>query len=314
MTLSESMRAKITDIIGSDEVVLFMKGNRRMPQCGFSSTVVQILDQIVPKYTTVNVLSDPELRDGIKEFSSWPTIPQLYVRGEFIGGCDIVREMHAAGELAQKIGKGAAAPAAPAAPAKPPTLRVSEAAARALLGAVEAEGDQVHIEVSPSFEYGLFIGPAAEGDIAVQAGGLTFLLDPASARRAEGLSIDYVEGPSGAGFKLESPNEPPKVRQLAPAELKAMMDRGDAFHLLDVRTPKERETARIERARLLDPATLAEIEALPKDTPLVFHCHHGGRSQAAAERFLGQGFTKVYNLAGGIDAWSVTVDRSVPRY
>ena len=81
-----------------------------------------------------------------------------------------------------------------------------------------------------------------------------------------------------------------------------------------MRTPEERATASIHGTRLLDQATAAEIERLPKDTMLVFHCHHGGRSQAAAEHFRGRGFTNVHNMAGGIDAWSREVDPSVPRY
>ena len=99
MSLDEDTRQRIASIIGSDRVVLFMKGHRHVPQCGFSATVVQILDSMVPEYTTVDVLSDPAVREGIKEFSSWPTVPQLYVNGEFVGGCDIVREMYSAGEL-----------------------------------------------------------------------------------------------------------------------------------------------------------------------------------------------------------------------
>jgi monothiol glutaredoxin len=102
MTLDDASRQRIEKIIGSDRVVLFMKGDRNVPQCGFSATVVQILDTLVPEYTTVDVLSDPQVRQGIKEFSSWPTIPQLYVAGEFLGGCDIVREMNSSGEL-QKV-------------------------------------------------------------------------------------------------------------------------------------------------------------------------------------------------------------------
>jgi len=81
-----------------------MKGNRRQPQCGFSATVVGILDDLVPDYTTVDVLSNPAIRDGIKAYSSWPTIPQLYVGGEFVGGCDIVRELYGTGELHEKLG------------------------------------------------------------------------------------------------------------------------------------------------------------------------------------------------------------------
>ena len=87
-----------TEIDGSD-IVLFMKGTPVFPQCGFSATVVQILSHLEVKFQGVNVLDDPSLRDGVKQFSEWPTIPQLYVKGEFVGGCDIVREMAASGEL-----------------------------------------------------------------------------------------------------------------------------------------------------------------------------------------------------------------------
>jgi monothiol glutaredoxin len=93
----------ITDWIGNEvknsDVVLFMKGNPQFPQCGFSGQVVQILDYIGVPYKGINVLESDELRQGIKTYSQWPTIPQLYVKGEFVGGCDIVREMFQAGEL-----------------------------------------------------------------------------------------------------------------------------------------------------------------------------------------------------------------------
>ena len=85
--------------VDSNDVVLFMKGTPGMPQCGFSATVVKVLDHLGVKYKGVNVLADAELRDGIKHFSNWPTIPQLYVKGEFVGGCDIIREMFENGEL-----------------------------------------------------------------------------------------------------------------------------------------------------------------------------------------------------------------------
>jgi monothiol glutaredoxin len=100
MALDDPTRARIRETIGSDRVVLFMKGDREAPQCGFSARVVQMLDRLVPDYTTVDVLADPGVRQGIKEFSNWPTIPQLYVAGELIGGCDIVTEMFQSGELA----------------------------------------------------------------------------------------------------------------------------------------------------------------------------------------------------------------------
>ena len=93
MELDPDIRTRIEKIVSSDHVVLFMKGRRGAPQCGFSATTTQLLDQLVPDYATVDVLQDPEIRNGIKEFSSWPTIPQLYVGGEFIGGWDIISEI-----------------------------------------------------------------------------------------------------------------------------------------------------------------------------------------------------------------------------
>ncbi len=90
---------RIREDISADDVVLFMKGTPVFPQCGFSSMVVQILSHVGVKFTGIDVLADPSLRDGIKAFSEWPTIPQLYVKGEFVGGSDIVREMYEAGEL-----------------------------------------------------------------------------------------------------------------------------------------------------------------------------------------------------------------------
>ena len=94
---------QIKQDISSNDVVLYMKGTPQFPMCGFSGQVVQILDHVGVNYKGVNVLEDAALRQGIKEFANWPTIPQLYVKGEFIGGCDIVREMFQSGELASHL-------------------------------------------------------------------------------------------------------------------------------------------------------------------------------------------------------------------
>ncbi|MCL8385631.1 MULTISPECIES: Grx4 family monothiol glutaredoxin [Xanthobacter] len=94
---------RIEDIIASSDVVLFMKGIPAAPQCGFSAAVVQVLAGVGVPYRAVDVLQDPMVREGIKAFSNWPTIPQLYIKGEFVGGCDIVREMFQAGELTQLL-------------------------------------------------------------------------------------------------------------------------------------------------------------------------------------------------------------------
>ena len=106
--MDDSTRQRITDLVNGNKVVLFMKGTRHFPQCGFSGAVVQVLNANKATYETVNVLADPAIREGIKEFASWPTIPQLYIGGEFVGGADIVRELHSKGELAALSAKAAA--------------------------------------------------------------------------------------------------------------------------------------------------------------------------------------------------------------
>ena len=97
--MSNPVFERIQSDIEQNPVMLYMKGNAMFPQCGFSARVVQILTHFGVPFQTANVLEDPALRDGIKEFSSWPTVPQLYVKGEFVGGCDIVTEMAQSGEL-----------------------------------------------------------------------------------------------------------------------------------------------------------------------------------------------------------------------
>jgi monothiol glutaredoxin len=314
MQLDSEIKQRIEGLIASDRVVLFMKGTRHFPQCGFSATVSQILNKLVPQYATVNVLADPQIREGIKAYSEWPTIPQLYIDGKFIGGCDIVREMFQAGELHQLLGVSKAAE--PSTPRAAPKLTVSAAAKRAIERAKGDESGSLRLEISDDFEHALSIDEAQDDDFKVDAGGIIVLVDPESAQRANGVQIDFESGQTAeqGGFKVENPNEPAKVRQLSPAALKQMLDAGERFKLYDVRTPEERAIASISGAALLDDAAVREIEGLDKDTPLVFHCHHGGRSQAAAERFVREGFKRVYNLSGGIDAWSASIDPSVPRY
>ena len=109
-------------------------------------------------------------------------------------------------------------------------------------------------------------------------------------------------------------HEPPPIRQLSAPDLKALLDRGTALELVDVRTHDERALASIEGSRLLDRTYHDALLLRDRDTPIVFQCHHGVRSQGAAEYFRRQGFRNLYNLEGGIDAWSLLVDPSVPRY
>ncbi|MBI1359355.1 MAG: Grx4 family monothiol glutaredoxin [Alphaproteobacteria bacterium] len=101
--MSQDVNARIQGLIDANPVFVFMKGTPTFPQCGFSATVVAILDHLGVEYESTNILEDPELRQGIKDFSNWPTIPQIYVKGEFLGGCDIAKEMFQSGELKQLL-------------------------------------------------------------------------------------------------------------------------------------------------------------------------------------------------------------------
>lgn len=307
MALTETIKSEIDEIIASADVVLFMKGRKSMPQCGFSATVIQILNEHTEDYKTVNVLANTEIREGIKSYSNWPTIPQLYVRGEFVGGCDIVKDLHGSGELEKLIGVST--------PVDPPTVELSDGAVAALDAAREGdEPKQIRFTVSPNFEYGLQFDDKQASDFVVESNGYTIVVDRSSARRAQGVTVDFLDSSRGGGFKIANPAEPPKVQPILPADLKAKMAEGDKVELFDVRTADERARAVIEGSKLLDEPMQQYILALPKETALYFHCHHGPRSANAANYFLQQGFTKVFNLVGGIDAWSIDADSNVPRY
>jgi monothiol glutaredoxin len=283
-----------------------MKGTRSQPQCGFSARVVEILDTLLPDYVTVDVLSDPALREGIKEFSSWPTIPQLYVRGEFVGGSDIVAALHESGELSEKLGALAEAPT--------PEVTLSDAARAELSAAIESNDECIRLGVSAAFEHDLCVGVPDPRDIVLDLHGVRISMTRADARRAHGIAIDYVTTPQGPAFKIDNPNEPPRVKRISATELRARLDRGDDLFLVDVRTPTELAIASIAGFRLLDPALRERLMLLPRDRSIVCMCHTGVRSRAAAEGLVGMGFRDVYNLEGGIDAWSRDVDPEVPRY
>lgn len=302
--MNEAVKNEINELVNSNDVVLFMKGRRRMPQCGFSAQVVSMLDQLVEDYTTVNVLDRSEIREGIKAYSEWPTIPQLYIKGEFVGGCDIVTQLFQAGDLHKTLGVEMKEVTAP-------DVSITDAAKAAFHSALtENPGHNIRFEVDARFRPALDLDTPKATDFQVETNGLTVLVSRMSAERAHGAKIDFVDGPSG-GFKIDNPNEPARVRQIGPKELKGRMDGEETLHLIDVRTIEEVQQAKIEGSRHFDQRTADWIDGLDKDTTLVFMCHSGGRSQAAAENYLSKGFTKVYNLAGGIVGWSKEVDPSV---
>src|SRR6266850_664351 len=172
MTLDPQIRQKIDQLVTSDSVVLFMKGTKSFPQCGFSASVVNILNTLIPKYTTVNVLSEADVRGGMKEYSDWPTFPQLFVKGEFVGGADIVKQLFETGELEKKLGDLVAA-------AKPPALTVTPRAAAELQAALKdgSPGDVIHLTITPSWEHQLDLGAKEASHVSIESGGITVQLD-----------------------------------------------------------------------------------------------------------------------------------------
>lgn len=313
MSVSPELQARIRSALARHHVVLFMKGTRQAPQCGFSNQTVDLLDRYLDEYATVDVMADAALRDGLKAFSAWPTFPQLYAGGEFLGGADIVRELDAQGELATALG-----PAADL--VREVNVTVTDAAATALKAALGEHEDpeaplHVRLRIDARFYNDLSLGARASDDVVARSNGVEICFDPASARRAAGLCIDFVTEGDETGFKLDNPRAPKGVQEMSVTELAARLSvDGEAFVLFDVRTDKERELAVIEGAQVLDEAALDSLQARDKSTPIALHCHHGGRSARAAQALIDLGFLDVYNVVGGIDAWSQEVDPSVPRY
>jgi len=309
MSLTPDLRERIERTLQGNRVVLFMKGNPQSPRCGFSAKAVGILDALVPDYASVDVLADAEIREGIKEYGQWPTIPQLYVGGELIGGSDIIEQMLNSGELHEVLG-------VPAPDRTPPTLHISPAAADAIRRAMESSepGIGLHLAVDPRFAAQFSLKPVTGQEIVAEAEGIRVHLDLASAPRANGISIDWVEDVRGSGLAISNPNAPAPVKSLTVRELHDRIIAG-AIDVIDVRPPKERAIAPFPQPHeVLDEDSHDRLAALPKDVPLAFLCHHGNSSRQAAEHFRSLGFHDLYNVEGGIDAWAAEVDSSVPRY
>jgi monothiol glutaredoxin len=307
MELSDAVKGKIDNYVHGHKVVLFMKGTRQQPMCGFSARTVAALDSVLPDYLTVNVLDDPEVREGIKVYGNWPTIPQLYIDGELVGGCDIVLNMLNSGELHQTLGL--------AAPDRtPPEVQVTPTAAEKIREAMQGhEGISLHFQVDANWEAQFNLAPPQGQEIATESNGIRILMDIATAQRARGAIIDWVSTVQGEGLAIELPQAPPPVRQMSVAELSEKLRAGEVT-LVDVRAETERALASIGDSLVLDRETMDRLERMPKDTALAFLCHYGNASMGAAEYFRKQGFTDVSNVVGGINAWSMEVDPSVPRY
>lgn len=309
MSLSPDTRARIEGILAANHVVLFMKGSPDVPQCGFSAKAAGILKGLAPGFGHVDVLADPEIREGIKVFGQWPTIPQLYVGGELLGGSDIIEQMLNSGELHEML--GLAAP-----DRSPPAIEITPTAAEAISRALDNAEDGVvlHLSVDPRFNARFELKPASGHEVVAEAAGIRIHLDLASVPRARGLRIDWVEDARGAGLSILNPNAPAAVKPMSVQQLHDHIIAG-TIDVIDVRPAPDRARVPFPHPHeVLDEDSRERLEALPKDLPLAFICHHGNSSRQAAEYFRGLGFHDIYNVEGGIDAWSLEIDPKLPRY
>jgi monothiol glutaredoxin len=307
MNLDPVLRTRIDSLLQQNRIVLFMKGTRHAPRCGFSAGTAGILNGLIDDYVSIDVLADPEIREGIKVYGNWPTIPQLYVNGELIGGADIVAGMANSGELHELL--GVARP-----DRTPPTITITDAAADAMrAGLADSGGAALHLSVDARFQAQFFLREPEGHEIRASSNGIDVLMDVNTAQRARGIVIDWVDTVQGSGLSITNPNAPPSVQSLDVQGLKARIERND-ITVIDVRPAQDRALAPFTGAQVLDEDSLARLSALPKDQPLAFLCHHGNSSRSAAEHFRGLGFRHVFNVEGGIDAWSRQIDSSIPRY
>ena len=307
MSLNDAVKSKIENYLQGNKVVLFMKGNPQQPMCGFSAKTVAALDSVAPDYTSVNVLDDPEIREGIKAYGNWPTIPQLYIDGELVGGCDIVLNMLNSGELHECLGLEAP-------DRTPPDVTVTQEAAAKIREAMEGhDGIALQFTIDANWDSQFNLAPPQGNEITAQSNGIDILMDLATAQRARGATIDWVSTMQGEGLAIDLPMAPPPVKQMTVQELAKKIESG-AITLVDIRGDDDRARASIDGSVVLTREMMEKLEEMPKESEIAFICHHGNSSQGAAEYFRKQGFTKISNVAGGIHAWSLEIDPSVPAY
>jgi monothiol glutaredoxin len=301
MSLSDSVKTKIDNYVNGNKVVLFMKGTPQQPQCGFSAKSIAALDSLLPDYATVNVLEDPEVREGIKAYGNWPTIPQLYIDGELVGGCDIVLNMLNSGELHECLDLEPP-------DRTPPEITITSTAAAQIKESMQGhEGIALHFQVDANWNSQFNLAPAEGNEISTESNGIRILMDLATAQRAGGAVIDWVSSIQGDGLAVDLPQAPVPVKQMTVQELAKKLEAG-TITLVDIRGDEERARASIAGAEVLTREVMDNLEQMPKNSEIAFLCQHGNASQGAAEYFRKKGFTNISNITGGIEAWSQEID------
>lgn len=289
--MTEELRSKLQGMVDSHDVVLFMKGTRQQPQCGFSNRVVGILEELEIDYQTYNVFSDPDIRSGMKDFSQWPTFPQLYIKQEFVGGCDLVTEMMQSGELPGMLGVKFEE-------IEPPTIYCSPNILSLFKESLAQHDGGIHLDVSKNFQYDIFIGPKNKDQIETIVDGIPFYLSRGSAKRANGISLDFKDGDNG-GVLIDNPNEP-TFQDIAVSDVESWLADNPGAKVYQIGVGAD---AILPFATAFDAVAHQEIDSLGKDHPIAFMCMMGVRSQQAAKTLAFQGYNNVYNIVGGLNAW-----------
>ena len=310
MELNQPLQSRIESLVESDRVVLFMKGTRMQPMCGFSAATIGILDSLVPEYTTFNVLEDQGIREGVKAFSDWPTIPQLYIDKEFVGGLRHREADVQQRRAARDARRGGAGPD----PARDRRERRRRRHHRQRApGQSGQRGAPLHRRTLAAL-----VQPRPDGGTRGPGGverGSRCCSTWRRRRRRRGC-------PSTSKRRCRAPRSRSTIPTHRPpwAECRrpSLPPRGAKRPPLPPSWTYAPPTSGRGRSSMgsipLDEEGMKIVAALAKDTKLVFYCHTGVRSRSAAEHFRTEGFTDVHNLEGGIDAWSREVDASVPRY
>lgn len=236
------LKQRVQSYIDSSTVLLFVKGTPMQPMCGFSAQVMGVFDRIGAPYATFNVLADPVIRQGMKSFSQWPTFPQIYVGGEFLGGCDITLEMYQNGELMEAIQEA----------------------------------------------------------LTTRGGPGPFHTEEAEAPAAPTKTLDVPEAAKASGEGSSDVN----LLSVRKASLLGL----ENFVLVDVREQQEWDAGHINGATLVPMSELAaRVDEIPMDGKVLFYCRSGRRSYNAAEFLISKGHRHVYNLEGGIQAWTAEI-------
>ena len=293
--MNNDIQSKILKIIQDNKIILFMKGTKEKPQCGFSANAIKILDELIDDYHTINVLENPKIRKGIKEFSDWPTIPQLYIQEKFIGGCDIVQEMMNSGELLQilkidiKVNNKI----------KIEINKEAQEKIKQFLNKFKRK-NILRISVNAQYEHFLNIDDKKINDTCIDYNEFQVIMNKLSSSRANGLKITFHKKNNIEGFKIYNPNAPIKPKKITTLDLKNLLKSDKKYTLLDIRKKDEWNKSHLKEAILLCEKPKTFLKLLNKKDKIIIVCNFGNRSLIMAKKIIKLGFQNVYSLSGGI--------------